>query len=107
MSNYEYELLFNPTTINKDSKEFTFEFNMYHYEYNENLGCLVEEYYLFEIDVSFLNGFINRSIVKDTYILALDGAAEYTDVLESETDYVLGSSYPSYNGTKFNPNDFE
>lgn len=107
MSKYEYELLFNPTLITSNSKEFTFEFNMYHYDYNDNLGCLVEEYFMFEVGISFLNGFINGSIVKDTYILALDGAAEYIDVLESETTYTLGSSYPSFTGQKFNPENFE
>lgn len=101
----EYELDFNPTHISPATNEYAFKFNYYSETQSPTMGT-VGYYYLYEFAITIVNSKIKRSLVKDTFLMAIEGELQYMDEISAETEYTISNSYPAFTGERFNPDNY-
>lgn len=102
----DYEFTLNYTRVNEYDLTYSFELNYYTYQETIDLGA-VEEIYMMDFGLTFVNGMIKRSTVTQQYMFGIQGEVQYLIEDTLNASYELCDGYQNFQGQKYNPSDFE
>lgn len=101
----DYDFTFNYTHLDRYQINYSFILNYYTYYESVEVGS-VEEIYMMEFGLTFVNGMIKKSKVVQQYMMGIQGEVQYAIEDTINTEYESVGQFENYNMDKFNPLDF-
>ena len=101
----DYGFDFNYTYLNQYEVNYSFSIDYYTYLETEDLGA-VEEVYMMEYGLTFINGMLNKSIVTQQFMMGIQGEVQFAIEDTIRAEYEITDEYSKFTGDKFDPSDF-